>query len=164
MPGKKKWLWIPVSIVALALAYLTLKELYREPLARRARALEAALPAGRALLDSFGLPEGVRPYEVRQERPIKGKSLRAEFTEVYWSPGRFADLVAWYRTRLEANGWKPFDRKDWNDFHVDFCRAPWLLTIQQDASFEQERPPFHRYRLRLEWRWGFESDRCPLPE
>jgi hypothetical protein len=44
-------------------------KLYREPLARPARAIEAALPEGRALRDFFELPEVVRPTKrVRNER------------------------------------------------------------------------------------------------
>ena len=66
MARKRIGLRIFLVIAAVGFGFLALKELYHEPLAR---AIETALPEGRALRDSFGLPEGVRPTKrVRNER------------------------------------------------------------------------------------------------
>lgn len=128
---------------------------------RRAE-LDAAQAAGRALLGELDAPPEAdtrgAPEESRSQRRMSYDIVQ-EFT----TPGRFAETVAWYRARLEADGWQPFDPAGWADFHVDFCKAPWLLAIERSASFEEGSDPSHRFRLRLSWSDGLTADRCPYP-
>lgn len=123
---------------------------------RRAQ-LDAAQAQSRTLLAELGSPPEAdtrgAPEESRSQRRMH-VTIAQEFT----TPGRFSETVDWYRARLAAAGWQPFDPAQWADFRVDFCKAPWLLELERSAAFEEGSDPSHRFRLRLSWSDGF---RCP---
>lgn len=123
---------------------------------RRAQ-LDAAQSAARALLADLGAPPEADTRGASEESRSQ-RRMQASIAQEFTTPGRFVETVAWYRARLEADGWQPFDEAGWVDFRVDFCKAPWLLEIARSASFEESSDPSHRFRLRLSWSDGL---RCP---
>lgn len=125
----------------------------------RAAQLDAAQAAGRDLIVALGAPpeaDTLGPPEEHRSQRRMWFALAQGFT----TQGRFGETLAWYRARLEADGWQPFDQAGWSDFHVDYCRAPWMLAIERDASFEELAAPYHRFTLRLNWAAGITEGHC----
>lgn len=129
----------------------------------RREQIAAALVEGRAFFAGLGLPPQADTLSSIEESSTLRRGPRATLTQSFTATGFFADTVAWYRERLEAQGWRPFDPSRWRDFYADFCKAPWIMEIQRDASFEDLSDPYHRFTLRLSWYEGMEPERCPYP-
>jgi hypothetical protein len=116
-----------------------------------------------ALFDSLGPAPGATPRAERSEAVHRQRStLRFTLEQEFEGPGPAADAFAWYAGTLETRGWKVFDPRNVRDTYVEWCKPPWLLTIEGAVTYEGP-PPHHRHRLRLEWNRGFTNDRCPFP-
>lgn len=164
MGRSKRWITIAVltSFGALWL-YVMLVEIRPWAVEERRQLIAEALGQGRGLMVAIGSPPEADTLGPLEERSSLRRGPQATLTQEFTVPGRFIETVAWYRARLEAAGWQPFDPANWADFHVDFCKAPWQLEIARSASFEEDRRPYHRLTLRLRWAEGFTADRCPYP-
>jgi hypothetical protein len=96
-----------------------------------------------ALLAEIPLPPGAKPHAPRSQKTLE---LRGRFAVVVEQeltrPGAFASTDAFYRTALPAAGWRETSASS-----VDrgYCRAPYALSVEQSATFEDS----HRFTLRL---------------
>ena len=144
--------------IALAVTAALLPRLTGEP--RSWERIEQIQRENGPLFTSFGLPPGAAPYGEMMEGFTQRRGVTVWLEREYTVPGSFAEALAWYETRLTAQGWQPFDRKNWPVNGAEFCRAPWLLALHNRADFSRSRPPYHRLNLRLNWYGGMTEERC----
>lgn len=116
-----------------------------------------------ALWTSLETPPGSRPDAPRTENAYGGADAQATLAQAFDTPGRFSETLAWYRGRLEPQGWRVFDPKAATTIGIKWCKAPWFVDVEQQAAYD-DAPPHHRFTLQLEWVHLFTGDRCPLPD
>ncbi|MCW5773055.1 MAG: hypothetical protein KIT16_15545 [Rhodospirillaceae bacterium] len=124
--------------------------------------VDAARAENRPLFESLGLPPGAAPHAPYDEDvSIRSGRVSVVLNREFAATGAFAATIAWFAQRLSGQGWRPFDRDSWRDFVVRYCKPSWLLEIARRADFATERPPHHRFNLRLDWVRGMTESRCP---
>jgi hypothetical protein len=129
------------------------------PLIRAERAV--AEREGGAMLEKIGAPPGAVALS-KVERSVLGGGVESmwenEPIEVvrtcFWdAQGNHAQIDAWYREKLLADGWQEFRRRVPSTVQSEYFREKWLLAIEHEASFAEEHPPHARFRLRFTWNY-----------
>ncbi len=121
----------------------------------------SALPDVRWQFRELAYPPDAWPDRPLEE-DLDPERLSAGISREFAGPKPFAEVAAWYRKRTEENGWKPYDERNWTDRHLDFCKAPYILELEE-APFLETRPDDHRFTLRLKWTRDFPEEWCPFP-
>lgn len=157
-----------VAVVLFGTVWLgsSVKTYWEEKIIERRMRRESAIAEAREYFLTFRPPPKFNPIEYSKSVEIerKNKYSAFEIEQRFELQGRFKDVVAEYIEELSDKGWAVFNPSEISQFYIELCRAPWLLTLQQDADFEAERPPHHRLALKLTWIDGFGPDRCPVSQ
>lgn len=153
-----------LGMLGLFLAAIVAVPLYNNLTSPDPHDVVAAVRAeNRLLFERAGVPPGATPHGHYDEDVAVRGGVVVVLSREFAVAGTFAETLAWYAPRLDAQGWRPFDRARWRDFVVRYCKAPWLLEIARRADFSNERRPLHRFNLRLDWLRGMGESGCPAP-
>jgi hypothetical protein len=127
------------------------------PLIRAERAV--AEGEGEEMLKKIGVPVGavtMSPvgksfFDEGEDSMWQGEATGVEWTSFWDAPGDHPQIDAWYRDKLLADGWQVFQHGVPSSVQTQYWKDKWLLTVEHEATFANERPPHARFRLRLRW-------------
>jgi hypothetical protein len=172
-------LWLlALGIPILLFQYMYIQ--YHLPLIRSG--LAAAEKEGPDLYKRAGVPPGATassPLTMSRTTADDPESMWGDeplglVWEALWdAPGDRAGVDAWYKDRLQADGWKVFrERKDlipadvlkihlenaadprvigFTTDEIEFRKDKWRLSIEHKTTFDKGRPPHARFLMRLMW-------------
>jgi hypothetical protein len=116
---------------------------------------------------------------------ILGHDPRIQPSDVVWealwdAPGDHAGIDAWYKDRLQADGWKVFQERkdlipadalkflqenvahpsaiDFTTDEIEFGKGKWRLSIEHKTSFDKGRPRHAQFWMRLTWDYWHKLD------
>ena len=116
---------------------------------------------GDEMLERIGVPAGstvVSP--VNRAIYSSGSTRRGMWSDtpcaVKWTStwdviGTVDETLDWYRQRLLADGWEPYNQRIPSKVQTLYWKDKWLLTIGHNVSFPTDRPPHARLELLLIW-------------
>ena len=134
--------------------------------------LAAAEREGPDLYNRAGVPPGAtacspitmtRTKDEDSESMWEGVEKGVVWTAVWDAPLDRAGIDAWYKDRLQADGWKAFQGGGPSPVENEYWKDKWLLSIEHEANFATERPPHARFQLRLEWDYWHKLDTAGQP-
>lgn len=163
---KRRSAWTGILLIfAIGAGLLIVQRQYiRKHLPLLQAEFAAADPAGEPIFEKIGTPpdstphdEGEKTYATGGRKSMwQGTNTGATWQQSFEMPGQFERIIAWYRERLLADGWAPFDDPVPSTVQREFKRGKWILTIGNRAAYE--RPPRTRVSLHLTWNYWHRQD------
>jgi hypothetical protein len=114
---------------------------------------------GDEMLERIGMPVGSTVVSPVNRAIYSSGSIRrgmwsdtpcaVKWTSAWDVIGTEDETLDWYRQRLLADGWEPYNQRIPSKLRTLYWKDKWLLTIGHNVSFPTDHPPHARFELLL---------------